>query len=139
MNATTTTEPAKATLSEPTRILFQIASRSHTWCELLGIEVIERGDVVNKLRYQIMPRSWLVPHPTRMNELSFDPDIFAKRLAGGMSDGERHMSLFLLNVWNPGYARQQKGWNFDLFAALRQLDGGNCAAIAWFLHCPIWP
>ena len=139
MNTTQTPpiEPTKATLSEATRLLFQVASRSHTLRDLFGIEVIEHGDVINKLRYLVRHRDYLFEHPTRKNELSFDPDIFAKRLTK-VSDGERHMILFILNVWNPHYA-PDKGWQFDLFKALGTLDSQNAESVARFIERPIWP
>jgi len=48
------------------------------------------------------------------------------------------MAVWLLNVWNPSYAKSKK-WNFDLFAALANLDSGNRQAICDWLKNPIWP
>ena len=47
----------------------------------------------------------------------FDPDAFHE-LIGPWSHGERLCALFILNVWNPLYAKVQ-GWQFNLFRVRR--------------------
>lgn len=162
----TTTEKPKATLSEPTRLLFWLAAKSHTLAEQFGIEiqheptfrcgtchadsraeedcpkcgskVVEPTGVhKEKLKFHPQARPWLKAHPNRPNELTFDPDLYAKTLEA-CSDGQRHMRLFILNVWNPHYARS-KGWTFDLFKAVRVLDGNNLEAVADIIRHPVWP
>ncbi len=126
---------AKASLSNPTRVLFHIAAHSHTLRETFGIEV---EDLENcKISFASIPRPWLIPHPIRRDEYSFDPDKFATHLQA-CSDGQRHMFLWILNVWNENYAKS-KGWQFDLFEALNTLDAENRQAIAWWLQNPVWP
>jgi len=127
-------EPIKATLSKATSLLFHIAAKSHTLRDMFGIELNPDSE---GFRYLSIERPWLEPHPVRKNEYTFSADTFARRL-DACSTGEQHMMLFILNVWNPAYAKS-KGWQFDLFRALDSLDPGNRDAIAWFLHHPIWP
>jgi hypothetical protein len=139
---TTTTHEAlphtvHATLSEATRILFFIAARSHTLAQIFGVSVNPDDDC--KLVFHRIGRPWLVPHSVRKTEYTFDPDVFAERwIEGGASTGDRHMALWILNVWNSGHARS-KGWTFDLFKALDSLDDNNRSAIGWHLAHPIWP
>ncbi len=128
-------KPEKATLSNPTRLLFHIAAHSHTLRETFGIEIEDRES--DKIRIVNISRPWLVSHPVRRDEYTFDPAKFAKLLEG-CSDGQRHMFLWILNVWNENYAKS-KGWQFDLFKALNTLDGENRQAIAWWLKRPVWP
>jgi hypothetical protein len=143
MNTENKTPPPKAVLSTATSMLFHVAARSHTLAELFGIEPLPRkmaGEEPRLTLYQ-RDRPWLTPHPRRDNDgreqLTFDPDKFARKL-DACSTGTHHMILFILNVWNSGYAGT-KGWHFDLFKALNSLDDGNRQAIAWWLHRPIWP
>src|SRR4051812_18295052 len=122
----TLTEKPKTTLSEPTKMLFHVAVMIPCLQYFMGIEQTETGDV----RFLSKPRPWLVSHPVHKEELSFDPDIFAQML-GKCSSGERHCMLFILNVWNPGYAKD-KGWQFDLFKAFDSLDYENLEGMAEF-------
>jgi hypothetical protein len=143
MNTETKTAPTKATLSTATSLLFHIAARSHTLAELFGIErlPLEIAGEEPKITFYQRERPWLTQHPRKSGDgrvqLTFDPDRFAGQL-GVCSSGTRHMILFILNVWNPGYAKS-KGWDFNLFDALNSLDEGNRQAIAWWLHRPLWP
>ena len=125
-------EKPKLVLSDATRILFTIAANSHTLRDIFGIG---RGEVNDKILPIVRP--WLQPHPVRTNEFSFDPDLF-KKYTRSLSDGETFMVLWILNVWNPSYARSKK-WNFNLFDALGTLDNGNRLAICDWLKQPIWP
>lgn len=129
----------KAQLSTATALLFHIAARSHSLAELFGVEQMstDRGEDEPKLHFYNVPRPWLAAHPTDRNYYTFDPDKFAARL-DYVSKGQRHMMLWILNVWNSTYAERQ-GWHFDLFKALNTLDEGNRHAICWFLENPIWP
>ncbi len=75
-------------------------------------------------------------HP---NELTFATEEYAKTLRS-CSEFEEHMRRFILNVWlrNPTYAKN-KGWEFDLFKALRGLDSNNLDAIAFIIRYQQWP
>lgn len=139
---TQTTPPPAATLSTATGLLFHIAATSHTLADLFGVEhipdLLEAGV---KLKIYQRPRPWLDQHPRHTDPatvlMTFDPDKFAARL-DHYSAGERHMMLWILNVWNPHYARS-KGWTFDLFKALDSLDQANRQAIATWMERPIFP
>ena len=138
----TLTEPAqpatqKASLNKATSILFHVAARSHVLADQFGIELISPDDPLEQetaLTFHDVPRPWLT---LRGAELAFDADRYAKTLYE-CSDYTTHMRLWILNVWNSGYAKS-KGWHFDLFKALNGLDDNNRRAIAWFLQNPIWP
>lgn len=67
----------------------------------------------------------------------FDADEFWK-LFDCASHGERLCALFILNVWNPGYA-QGHGWTFDLFEFLGCADSGNRRAMLDWCKNPTWP
>jgi hypothetical protein len=125
------TEPRK--LSRPTQLLFHIAVRSHTLADYFGADL---SDDETRLVFRQIERPWLTPHPA-LPEWTFDADRFAKKL-GVCSTGEEQMVRWILNVWNPGYAKS-KGWHFDLFKALDSLDQNNREAICWWLQNPIWP
>jgi hypothetical protein len=71
-------------------------------------------------------------HPDR-----FDADEF-HAMTRGWSTGERHLAMFILNVWNPGYA-ESKGWNFDFIAFVAMADGENKEALAGWLQHPYFP
>lgn len=67
----------------------------------------------------------------------FDSDNFYAMI-GVWSSGEKLAAMFILNVWNPGYAKG-KGWHFNLFDAVGTLDHSNIKPmIDWMLN-PIWP
>lgn len=139
---TATAEPAapKATLSKQTSLLFHIAAKSHTLADMFGVEQVEVPDSEPprfKGRLFSIARPWLEPHPGNPNEYTFSADKFAERL-DACSKGERHMKLFILNVWNPTLA-SSRGWTFDMFKAMNVLDANNRAAIAWWLAHPIYP
>jgi hypothetical protein len=166
-NTTQTSPPTSAKLSEPAKLLFWLAAKSHTLADQFGIEVREEqcfrcgscradllraeqdcpkcgskvavptGDVRERMKFLPRPRPWLTAHQTHPNELTFDPDLYAETLHQ-CSDGENYMRLFILNVWNPSYART-KGWTFDLFAATRVLDQNNLEAIGEIIRHPTWP
>lgn len=136
--ATPAAQPV-VTLTAETKLLLTIAGNVPVLCRLMGL-VHGAGAQPGKLRVGLiaMQRSWLVAHPIRgAAETTFDPDKFAKRL-GVVSSGERHAMLWLLNVWNPTYAKS-KGWNFDLFSAFSSLDGENIVGIAEWIINPQWP
>lgn len=127
----------KATLTEPTKILFFIAARSHTLAEQFGVELITRADGSEALRFYSVPRPWLVPSPMDPAELTFDSNAYAETL-DACSTYARHLRLFILNCWNPTAAKA-KGWHFDFFAALRGMDPSNAAGIAHFTTMQVWP
>lgn len=120
----------KVTLSSATKELFFVASRIPVLRRMMGI-VQNLDDSIGFLKIE---RPWLVVLKT---ELSFDPDTFARPL-DVKSSGERHAMLFLLNVWNPGYAKS-KGWDFRLFDAVGTLDSDNLEGICEWMQRPIWP
>jgi hypothetical protein len=127
------------TLTEETKLLLNIASGVPVLCRLMGL-IKSAGSQPGRVRVGLvgMQRSWLGEHPIRgAAEKTFDPDKFAKRL-DVVSTGERHAMLWLLNVWNPTYAKS-KGWTFDLFAALSSLDSENSFGIAEWVANPRWP
>jgi hypothetical protein len=131
MNTTTI-----VTLNKPTQILFQIAVHSHTLRQYFGVQVVDWDN--HKLSLTNIPRPWLVvEHPSRPYVYCCDSDKFSVYLRN-CSPGQRHMFLWILNVWNPGYAKS-KGWDFDLFDALCSLDSQNREAIASWSCDPIWP
>lgn len=133
----TETQTPKPTLSTAAQHLLFIAARSHSLREQMGIELVERDDTASIKFRPGVPRPWLVGHPTDRLHLTFSPDIYAKTL-GRCSDGEHWMRLWILNVWNPSYARTN-GWTFDFFKAFRVLDSGNLEAIAWLCQNPVLP
>ena len=69
--------------------------------------------------------------------VEFDADEFYAMLAGA-SHGEILCGLFVLNVWNPGYANT-KGWVFDItdFAGTATYD--NRLVVMKWLANPVWP
>jgi len=74
--------------------------------------------------------------PTRLWD-EFDPNHFKEQMAG-WSSGEYNAGLFILNVWNPGYARA-RNWHFDAVLAIESWDQGNRFAFtAWCLK-PYFP
>lgn len=126
-------------LTPETQLLLHIASGVPVLCRMMGI-IKAAGETPGKVKVGLVAvkRSWLVPHPIRgAAETTFNPDNFAARL-GVFSAGERHAALWLLNVWNPTYAKS-KGWHFDLFAALSSLDSENSFGIAEWVANPRWP
>ena len=126
------------TMTDEAKLLFMIASRVPCLARMMGIVcgAGEQGKI--KVGLLAMQRSWLVPHPIRgAAEMTFDPVIFS-RVLKVCSDGERHCVLWLLNVWNPSFAKL-KGWNYDMFAALPSLDSENRLGIAEWLVNPRFP
>jgi hypothetical protein len=67
----------------------------------------------------------------------FDQDHFHESM-GGWSTGEQLAGLFLLNVWNHGYAKR-KGWHFNLFDAVGTLSNDNLLPMAEWMLAPQWP
>ena len=66
----------------------------------------------------------------------FDPDHFHSQFARA-SSSEALSALFILNVWNDGYART-KGWSFDLRAFMSNADDGSRAAFLAWMKNPYW-
>jgi hypothetical protein len=130
---TTITPAPKFRLSEPTKQLLRLAASVPVLSRKMRVEVSEDG---KSLRFFGKP-SWLQPHPLRQEELTFDAPKFAFDM-GVWSDGEQHAALWLLNVWNPGWAKAE-GHRFDLFAAVGTLDSFNLNAIAEWMVNPVWP
>lgn len=125
--------PVAVQLSEATSVLLSVAANVPALARSMGLELVNEG---RNLRYN-RNAAWLEKHPLRPAELTFNADRFAATLAA-CSSGERLCKLWLLNVWNPGYAHSND-WNFDLFAAVRVLDSGNRQAISEWLAHPIFP
>lgn len=131
--------PANGVLTDEAKLLIHVAADVPALARMMGI-VKKPGTQPGKeiVGLVTMPRSWIVPHPVRgAAEMSFDPDKFA-RVLRVCSDGERHCVLWLLNVWNPSYAKG-KGWNFDLMAAMNSLDSDSRFGIANWIASPRWP
>ena len=132
LTTTTTTAPRFA-LSDPTKQLLRLAASVPVLAQKMRVEISEDGQ---SLRFFGQP-PWLQPHPLRQEELSFDPPKFAYEI-GAWSDGEQHAAIWLLNVWNPRWAKAE-GYRFDLFAAVGTLDSFNLNAIAEWMVNPVWP
>ena len=77
------------------------------------------------------------PHPLRPDERTFDADRFYAAMAG-WSRGEELCGLFVLNVWNPSYARDN-GWSFDMFRFVNTADESNLDAFQTWIACPHFP
>ncbi|MGD0814301.1 MAG: hypothetical protein ABSA83_11910 [Verrucomicrobiota bacterium] len=67
----------------------------------------------------------------------FDADHFCAMM-GRWSTGETLCGLFVLNVWNPGYA-ESRGWTFNMLDFAGTADAGNRAALIHWLERPVWP
>lgn len=133
MNAIEPATPPAKTISKATAMLFHIAKHSHSLRDVLGIELQDAG----RITFLKMHRPWLVNHALNGTKLTFDPDKFAKTF-NTCSTHERHMRIWLVNVWNPSYA-QRKGWVFDYFEAMGGLDGENKDCIIKWMQHPVWP
>ena len=89
------------------------------------------------LRSKVKHLNVTEPHPLRPEEYTFDADRFHRSMAG-WSSGERLCGLFILNVWNPGYARNC-GWTFDVIEFMSVASQSNLEpVINWMLN-PYWP
>ena len=130
---TTTTTAPRFSLSEPTKQLLRLAAAVPVLSHKMRVEVSDDG---KSLRYFGKP-PWLQAHPLRQEELTFDAPKFACEI-DSWSAGEQHAALWLLNVWNPGWAKTE-GHRFDLFAAVGTLDSSNLNAIAGWMVNPVWP
>lgn len=71
------------------------------------------------------------------NPEEFDPEAFYS-LTIGMSHGEKLCALFILNVWNPSYARQ-RGWEFDVVEFAGTADAESRSAFLLWMADPVWP
>ena len=67
----------------------------------------------------------------------FEPHLF-RNMMDCWSHGEWMCGMFVLNVWNPGYAKAQN-WSFDIFEFLGTADPGNRKALLDWCGNPIWP
>lgn len=91
------------------------------------------------------PKAYIVElaqsFPSIQNLVGTDPESWdAERLAKlkGLSTGERHALLFVLNVWNPAWARASK-LHFDVVQAFGSWDSRHQHAfLAWAMN-PRWP
>jgi hypothetical protein len=68
---------------------------------------------------------------------AWEVDRFMSSL-GTASTGERHAMLFIANVWNPAYAREQ-GWVFDAIDALGSWDSRHRQAFLNWEQSPYFP
>ncbi|MGC3958137.1 MAG: hypothetical protein QM813_09425 [Verrucomicrobiota bacterium] len=132
----TITEPAtpatqKRKLTRATAQLYWVAVRIPVIAHKMGLNLNQTGDALSYDRNA----PWLVKYGS--DELSFDSNKFADNL-GVWSSGERYAALFLLNVWNPGYAKSQ-GWDFNLFDCVGTLDTANLRGIVAWMERPVWP
>lgn len=59
-------------------------------------------------------------------------------LSARWSTGERLCVLFVLNVWNPSYAKHKR-WDFNLFDFVGTADDGNKEALLNWISKPEWP
>lgn len=67
----------------------------------------------------------------------FNPEELYESM-GGWSHDEQLCVLFVLNVWNPDYAKS-KGWDFNLFGFVYAADRNNRAVVQNWLQDPYWP
>lgn len=67
----------------------------------------------------------------------WDIDEFMQSL-GTASSGERAAMLFIANVWNPGYAKDND-WTFDALDAVSRWDSRGRTAFAEWVHNPRFP
>lgn len=58
--------------------------------------------------------------------------------SGPWSTYERTCVMFVVNVWNPGYAESQ-GWKFDLFDTINGWDKKNRTAFLAWCQSPVLP
>ena len=130
---TTTTTAPRFSLSEPTKQLLRLAAAVPVLSRKMRVEVSDDGKSLSGFGKP----PWLQPHPLRQEELTFDAPKFTYEI-GVWSDGEHHAAIWLLNVWNPGWAKTE-GHRFDLFAAVGTLDSHNLNAIAEWMVNPVWP
>lgn len=131
-----------AKLNTATSLLFHVAARSPLLAREFGVKMISRSREGSEPKLEFIDgrRHLLDTEPgaeVGAEILCFSPDKLAAKL-GKCSSGEYAMYCFILNVWNPGYAKSN-GWHFDLFHALSSLDTENAQAIAWWLERPVWP
>lgn len=73
----------------------------------------------------------------RLTELQFDADRFM-RCFDTASKGERLCALFIVNVWNPAYAKNS-GWSFDVIAFFGTADSQNRKAFLDWAQSPCFP
>ncbi len=125
------TTPTSYDITPETRKILLVAVKFPALRRLLHIE--HEGDTVKFL----MRPFWLANHPFQRGKVFFDPDKAAE-LLGKISTGEANCLLFILNVWNPGYA-EEKGWRFNFFDAVAGIDRGNRDAIIAWMQNPVWP
>lgn len=70
-------------------------------------------------------------------EIHWDVDTFMS-LMPHKSAGERHVALFIANVWNPVYAAE-KGWHFNAIEAVTTWDAAHRQAFISWCHNPHLP
>jgi len=75
-------------------------------------------------RWKVTPETW-------------DADQLGRQL-GVFSSGERWAALFVLCVWNPGYAKEM-GWTFDPIEAASVWGTENRNAFIAWMQKPYWP
>jgi hypothetical protein len=130
----TATKP-QATLGTATKQLLFLATTLPCLARKMNVSIVAvEGEQPQLLNYhRNVP--WL---EESYGLLEFNPDKF-HRCIGPWSTGEIYCALFLLNVWNPSYARDKR-WRFDLFNFVGTCGGGEevDAVIAWMKN-PIWP
>jgi hypothetical protein len=68
---------------------------------------------------------------------TFQPEPFYA-MASGWSHGEQLCANFLLNVWNPGEAKE-KGWTLDFIDFAGIADPDSRDALMRWLKDPCWP
>jgi hypothetical protein len=84
------------------------------------------------LRTKFNNRPW-----TEGGKIWFDAERL-DQLSEVWSTGERQCVMFVLNVWNPAYAKH-RAWEFDIFDFIGTADPGNRQALINWLNKPIWP
>ena len=97
--------------------------------------ILELIDSFPCLRMIVRPQDCLTK--AHHEKPSFDPDKFLA-LMDCASSGQRLCAKFVVNVWNPTYAKMQ-GWDFDLFDFVGTADRENKMPVLDWMQNPRWP
>lgn len=96
------------------------------------MKALAAADYITTLALSFPSLQRFTPRPEK-----WDVDEFARK-AGTASTGERHAIMFVVCIWNPGYA-ESKGWKFDALDALASWDSKHRNAFNTWAAKPYWP